>query len=81
MQIRRGRPKKVVEVQPDDGISKEISKGNKDAETKDLAAPLPLPTQTAFLNKTFHFDDGTNCTVMYSGCKSKPIDIKHGKRM
>lgn len=30
----------------------------------------------AFKNKVFIYKDGAHCTVIYSDCKDKPIEIK-----
>ena len=72
--VKRGRPKKVKEPELDD-ITKEALRGAQDAEKPEKLA-TPLPTNTAFVNKIYHFKDGTTCRVYYSGCKDKPIDIK-----
>jgi hypothetical protein len=75
--VKRGRPKKVAEPEQDD-ITKEALKGSHDAEkTEKLATPTPAGDPIAFINKVFHFKDGSTCRVYYSGCKTKPIDIYH----
>lgn len=71
--IKRGRAKKE---QADDfgEIVNDALNSSHDTEPKKLATPTH--EITAFVNKVFHYKDGSSCTVMYSGCKNKPVDIK-----
>ena len=72
--IKRGRSKK--ESADDFGkIVNEALKGSHDAEPKKLATPPPHTKGSYGTNMKFHYKDGTSCTVMYSGCKDKPIDV------
>jgi len=73
--VKRGRPKKE-QTEDFSDVVKEALKGSHDAEkTEKLATPHPAGEPTAFVNKRFHYKDGSTCTVMYSGCKVNPIDI------
>lgn len=61
MNIKRGRPKKELET----------------PRTSKEEKPTYNPTEsTSFKNKTFIYKDGTHCTVMYTSCKDKQIEIK-----
>ncbi len=61
--IKRGRPKK------------------EDSAIKDSLTPAPSTSNEsiAFLNKKFIDKDGHACTVIYGGCKAKPIEIRYNK--
>lgn len=59
--VKRGRPKKE-------------SAPAKDAAT--ISAPAHNES-IAFVNKKFIDKHGHVCTVMYGGCKAKPIEIRH----
>ena len=65
MNIKKGRPKKTLEDAVQELGSKEESK------------PVHVAGDViAFKNKTFIYKDGHHCTVTYSDCKDKPIEIK-----
>ena len=73
---KRGRPpKNKTEV-----VAKKLGRPPKNK--KELAleeGTNHFPTQTAtgsFINKRYHFKDGSSCLVVYGSCKLKPIDIK-----
>ena len=70
---KRGRPKKVVEPDTLESIAQDAKNWAKPSNKKKLAT-LPAES-TAFVNRTYHFKDGTICRVYYGGCKAKPIDI------
>ena len=75
--VKRGRPKKE---QPDDfsDVVKEALKGSHDAEKPEKLATPPTQNKGSLgTNMKFHYKDGSVCTVLYSGCKDKPIDIYH----
>lgn len=72
--VKRGRPKKVREPDSIESIA-EAAKNWDKGTTKKLAPPTH--EVTAFLNKRFHYKDGSNCLVTYGGCKAKPIDVHY----
>jgi hypothetical protein len=65
MNIKRGRPKKIVNDEANELVSQK-------EETKSTYNPNET---TAFKNKIFINKEGVHCTVMYSDCKDEPIII------
>ena len=55
-----------------------IKRGRPKKEKEEVPSAVPNNNESiAFVNKRFIDKDGHICTVMYSGCKAKPIDIRY----
>lgn len=72
MQIKRGRPKKVIDTSTADSFFEEV---DGTAPTKPVVKPVVHTEGSLGTNRIYRRKDGTTCLVTYSGNKKKPEEI------